>query len=94
MNKALSFVASFLLSSTLYAQFTDSTTGLMQMPTAEMEPSGIFMITNNYLNWHNLHPYYWGYYNTFAYGFDLTVFSRVEIAYVCTIIDGKRKESI
>ena len=63
----------------------------MQMPTAQMQKSGTFMITNNYLNYHSLHPYYWGYYNTFAYGFDITIFSRIELAYVCTLIDGKRQ---
>ncbi len=51
------------------------------------------MITNNYLNGHNLYPTYWATYNTFAYGFDITIFSRVEIAYVCTLIDSKRKDN-
>ena len=29
------------------AQFTDSTTGLLQMPTAEMQESGTDIVTNN-----------------------------------------------
>ena len=93
MKRLFSIVAICLITKVSYAQFFDSTTGLLQMPTATMEPSGTFMITNNYLNWHTLHPRYWGYYNTFAYGFDITFFSRLEIAYVCTIIDGKRVEN-
>lgn len=72
------------------AQFTDSSTGLLQMPTAEMEQSGTFMITNNYLNKHSLSPDAWGY-DTFAYGFSITFWSRLEVGYVCTIFDGKRK---
>lgn len=83
----------FILTTIVYAQFSDSTTGLLRMPTADMEKSGTFMITNNYLNGHNLYPTYWATYNTFAYGFDITFFSRVEIAYVCTIIDSKRKDN-
>ena len=60
------------------------------MPTAEMEQSGTFMITNNYLNKHSLSPDAWGY-DTFAYGFSITFWSRLEVGYVCTIFDGKRK---
>ena len=72
------------------AQFTDSASGLLQMPTAEMQESGTFMITNNYLNKHSLSPHGWGY-DTFAYGFSITFWSRLELGYVCTIFDGKRK---
>ena len=72
------------------AQFTDSTTGLLQMPTAEMQESGTFMITNNYLNKHALPTSGWGY-DTFAYGFSMTFWSRLEVGYVCTIFDGKRR---
>ena len=41
-------------------QFADSSTGLLQMPTAEMQPDGTFMITNNYLNKHSLSSTAWG----------------------------------
>lgn len=69
-------------------QFTDCSTGLLQCPSAEMNESGSFMITNNLLNKH-LIPEAWGY-NTFGYGIDITFLSRLEIGYVMTIIDGKR----
>ncbi len=36
--------------SALRAQFADCGTGLLQMPTAEMQGEATFMITNNYLN--------------------------------------------
>jgi len=70
------------------AQFLDDATGLMQMPSAEMNPSGTFMITNTFLNKHTLADR-WGY-NTFGYGFSLSLFSRVEVGYCMVIFDGKR----
>ena len=74
------------------AQFTDGTSGLMQMPTADMEREGTFMITNNVLNKHMLYPTCWDY-NTFAYSVNINLWSRIEIAYICTIIDGKRMKN-
>lgn len=71
-------------------QFTDSATGLLQMPTAEMNHPGTLMITNNLLNKHMLAANRWGY-HTFAYGFNITCWSRIELGYVCTILDGRRR---
>ena len=68
------------------AQFADCSTGLLQMPTADMQDDGTFMITNNFLNKHSLSTR-WGY-NTFQYGFGLSLWGRVEMSYVCTIING------
>lgn len=74
------------------AQYIDSTKGLLQMPSAEMEAEGTFMITNNFLSkWYLENPvqnqFYWGY-NTFGYGFSITFWSRLEVAYVCTLFNG------
>ena len=52
-----------------------------------MHKSGTFVITNNYLN-HNALPTRWGY-NTFGYGFSITFFKRLEVAYGCTIFNYK-----
>ena len=49
------------------AQFTDGSTGLLQMPTADMQDDGTFMITNNFLNKHSLPSSGWGY-KPFPYG--------------------------
>ena len=68
------------------AQFADCSTGLLQMPTAEMQEDGTFMITNNFINQHSLAPR-WGY-NTFQYGIYVSLWERVEIGYVCTIFNG------
>ena len=71
------------------AQFADSASGLLQMPSAEMQDGGTFMITNNALNRHSLPSSGWCY-GTFAYGFSLTFWSRLEVGYVCTIFDGAK----
>lgn len=75
-----------------HAQFTDSGTGLLSAPSADMNASGTFMITNNFLNEHitpdNKTEFPWDY-HTFAYGFDVTFWSRLEIAYVCVLFNGK-----
>lgn len=84
------FLIGICISVSAFGQFYDCTTGLLQNPSAEMNPSGTFMITNNFLNKHTLASKMFGY-DTFSYGFDITFFTRVEIAYVCTILDGKRR---
>ena len=67
------------------AQFADASTGLLQMPTAEMQQDGTFMITNNFLNKHATSTR-WSY-HTFQYGFAVSFWGRVEIGYVCTIFN-------
>lgn len=76
-------------SMTARAQFTDCSTGLLQMPTAEMQDDGTFMITNNYVNQHSLTPR-WGY-DTFQYGICLSLWGRLEMGYVCTICNDHWK---
>ena len=70
------------------AQFTDCSTGLLQMPTADMQADGTVMITNNYLNKNALPKSGWNY-DTFQYGIYVSFWNRVEIGYVCTIFNGK-----
>ena len=69
------------------AQFTDGSTGLLQMPTAEMQDDGTFMITTNFLNKHSLPTGGWNY-NTFQYGISVSFWERIEIDYICTIFNG------
>lgn len=69
------------------AQFTDSGTGLLSAPSADMNQAGTFTITNNYLNEHLLPRNGWDY-STFGYGFGITFWSRLEVNYVCTLIWG------
>lgn len=88
MKRFLVLVLFGLLSMPLSAQFLDNGSGLMQMPSADMNPSGTFMITNCFLNKHTLADR-WGY-HTFGYGLNITFWSRVEIGYSMVIFDGER----
>ena len=74
------------------AQFADCSTGLLQMPTAEMQEDGTFFITNNFLNKHSLATSGWNY-NTFQYGVGVSFWGRVEMSYVCTIFNDHWKGS-
>ena len=65
-----------------WGQFLDSTTGLLQAPSAVMNREGTFMFTTNYLNYHALPPVKWPDNNTWGYGFDVALWDRVEVAYV------------
>ncbi len=76
----------------VHAQFADCSTGLLQMPTADMQQDGTFMITNNFLNKHSLPTSGWGY-NTFQYGFAISFWGRIEMGYVCTIFNDHWKGS-
>jgi hypothetical protein len=86
----LAAVLSLLGAAPARAQFADSSTGLLQMPTADMQPDGTFMITNNWLNKNSLSSKAWGY-STFQYGINISLWGRIEIGYVCTLFDGKRR---
>ncbi len=87
--RTLIFTLLMLLPIRVGAQFVDASSGLLQMPSAEMQDEGTFMITNNYLNRHSLPTSGWSY-STFNYGFSLTFWSRLEVGYVCTIFDGAK----
>ena len=90
MRRLAVIFSAFLACFSARAQFLDCTTGLLSSPSADMNPDGTFVITNNYLNENQLTETGWGY-DTFGYGFDITIFNRVEVAYVLTILDGKRR---
>lgn len=47
------------------------------------------MITNNWLCKEYTSKSGWGY-DTFGYGFSVTLWKRLEIAYICTIFDGRK----
>ena len=72
-----------------HAQWTDGTTGLLHMPNAEMQKDATFMLGGNFLNKHNLPSERWWGYDTYNYYINITFFSRVEIAYICTLVQGK-----
>lgn len=65
------------------------------MPSAEFEADATFTMTNNFLHKEFLPSknYMFGY-NTFGYGFSVSFWGRLEIAYICTIFDGKRNPNM
>ena len=87
MRRIILVLGVMLITSTVSrAQFADCSTGLLQMPTAEMQEDGTFMITNNFLNKHSLPSPEWNY-NTFQYGVSVSFWGRMEVGYVCTIFN-------
>ena len=74
-----------LLAGSVKAQFTYGTTGLLHMPTADMQQDKTFMAGGGYLNSHAT-PYHWTY-NTWNYYVNITFFPWLEVAYTCTIFD-------
>ncbi len=69
------------------AQFTDSQSGLLQMPSGEMHADNTFMVTVNRLNQHSLPTSGWRY-DTIGYGLSYTFWGRVEVGFVFTIFWG------
>lgn len=72
------------------AQFTNGVTGLLHMPNAEMQMDGTLVIGGNFLNKHNLPNENWWGYDTYNYFINITFFSRLEISYICTLVQGKK----
>lgn len=68
----------------LEAQYTMGTTGLLNIPTAEMQEAGTFMGGVNYMP-EQLMPKRFGY-NTGNYFVNMTFFSFLEINYLATLI--------
>ena len=74
-----------LLTSSMKAQFTYGTTGLLHMPTADMQQDKTFMVGGGYLSKHAT-PDRWTY-DTWNYYINFTFFPWMEVAYTCTIFD-------
>ena len=74
-----------VLSAPVMAQFTYGTTGLLHMPTAEMQRDKTVMLGGSYLDDHAL-PSKWTY-NTWNYYLNITFFPWLEMAYTCNIFN-------
>ena len=74
-----------LLANTAKAQFTYGTTGLLHMPTADMQKDKTFMAGGGYLNKYAT-PARWKY-NTWNYYINITILPWIEIGYTCFIFD-------
>ena len=74
-----------------YSQFTDGITGLLHMVNAEVQKDATFMLGGNMLHQNNIpSKYWWGDYNTYNYYLNFTFLDRIEIAYICTLVQGKK----
>ena len=69
------------------AQFTYGTTGLLHMPTADMQRDKTFMFGGGYLNEHAT-PSSW-YYDTWNYYINITFFPWLEVGYTCTLFTAE-----
>ena len=67
------------------AQFTYGTTGLLHMPTADMQPDKTFMFGGGRLN-KEATPSRWSY-DTWNYYVNVTFLPFLEVGYTCTIFD-------
>lgn len=76
----------------LKAQFTSGVTGLLHMPNADMQEDGTFLLGGNFLNKHNLPSDKWWGYNSYNYFINITFFDRIEISYICTLVQGKKND--
>lgn len=74
-----------------YAQHTYGSTGLLHMPTAEMQKDKTFMAGGNFMPKESL-PYKWDY-NSYNYFLNFTLFPFLEISYTCTLFKMKYPEN-
>lgn len=90
MKRFLIFCTFFLCFHGLKAQYTDGMTGLLHMVNAEVQKDATFMFGGNMLHKNNIpSKWWWGNYNTYNYYLNITLFDRIEVAYICTLVQGK-----
>ena len=76
-----------LLANSVRAQFTYGTTGLLHMPTADMQRDKTFMLGGSYLNEHAT-PSRWNF-DTWNYNLNITILPWLEISYTCTLFTAE-----
>ena len=70
-----------------YAQYIDGTTGLLHMPTADMQRDKTLMLGAGYLR-KEATPSKW-YYDTWNYYLNVTFFPWLEVSYTCVLFTAK-----
>jgi len=75
-----------ILPISIHAQTLSGMNGLLNSPTAEMQPDGTFIIGANYLPSINQSKDFYGITNTGNYYFNLTFLPFLEVAYKMTLI--------
>lgn len=83
VRRYLSILTFFLcFTGIIKSQINYGTTGLMNMPTADMQRDKTFMAGGNWLNHHATVPRWW--YDTWNYYINITIFPWLEAGYLCT----------
>lgn len=76
----------------LSAQYKYGTTGLLQMPTADMQKDKTFLFGGGILSPQIIPSQeWWGNYHTFNYYLNITIFPWLEIGYNCVLVKGKEE---
>lgn len=83
MKRFRIFVFLSSLSLSIFAQFPYGTTGLLHMPTADMQRDKTFMLGGSYLH-EQATPPGWDY-PTYNYYINITMFPFFEVGYTCTL---------
>lgn len=76
------FSSLFLTTLEIQAQYSMGTTGMLNIPTAEMQETGTFMIGGNYMS-KEMNPFG---YNSGNYFVNITFFSFLELNYRCVLL--------
>ena len=95
MKKIILICVGLVFSLTIQAQAIWGTTGLLHMPTADMQQDKTFMFGGNVLN-SRVMPPRWNnpdYTHTYNYYINITFFPWLEVAYTCTLVKGRKAES-
>lgn len=90
MKRAVLVVLFMFVISCVKAQFTYGTTGLLNMPTADMQKDRTFLFGGGYLDKH-ASPSRW-FYDTYNYYINITFFPWMEFAYTCTLHKALAKD--
>jgi hypothetical protein len=83
MKRILSFLWGIMLCLFVQAQFPYGTTGLLHMPTADMQRDKTVMVGGSYLS-EGATPGHWNY-DTYNYYLNITLFPFLEVGYTCTL---------
>lgn len=83
MKKLLLILCIIVSCMRAHAQYVYGTTGLLHMPTADMQQDKTFLFGGSYLDIAAT-PKHWGY-HTFNYYINITIFPWLEIGYTCTL---------
>ena len=87
-KKVLGIVLGLMVAIPAMSQFTYGTTGLLNMPTADMQKDKTVMLGGGRLNKYAT-PYRWNY-DTWNYYMNITFFPWLEVSYTCTVFDEMR----